>query len=291
MLHIIWNPIAGNGKALKTFAAVEAALQARGIPYSADRSAYSGHAVELARKALADGCSPIVALGGDGTVREVASALFHTETPMGIVPCGTGNDLSRPLRIPHDPEAAIELILSGKARCMDAAMANDELYFNIAGFGFDVDVLDYTEIYKKKTSNGSWAYIRGLLRAITGLKMRKTVVTTPDGTMEKNVLFMVAANGTHFGGGMNVAPKADPCDGLLDVCIIHDVNVLSLLGLMTNLQSGNHLRSKKHVTYFRTTELTASCEPASRLDVDGEVLPGTPVHFRVLPQALRVITL
>ncbi len=289
MLHIIWNPVAGNGRAIAAFAAAEAALQKHGVPYSTDRSAYSGHAVELAKKALADGCSPIVALGGDGTVREVASALFNTGVPMGVVPCGTGNDLSRPLHIPLDPTAAVELILAGESRLMDAAMANDELFFNIAGFGFDVDVLDYTEIYKKKTANGSLAYLRGLMRAIKGLKLRKTTITTPEASFEKNVLLMVAANGTHFGGGMKVAPKADPFDGLLDVCIIHDVNHISLLGLMTNLKSGNHLKSKKHVTYFRTTELTAVCEPASRLDVDGEVLPGTPVRFRMLPKSLRIL--
>lgn len=289
MLHIIWNPVAGNGKAMQTFSIVEEALKARGVPYLASRSEFPGHAVALAKDAVKDGCSPIVALGGDGTVREVASALFGTEAAMGILPCGTGNDLSRALNLPKDPIQALELILGGEARRMDAAKANDELYFNIAGFGFDVDVLDYTEIYKKKTKNGSLAYIRGLLRAITDQKTRRTVITTPEGVMEKDVLVMVAANGTHFGGGMHVAPTADPFDGLLDVCIIHSVNFFSLLGLLTNLKSGNHIKSKKYVTYLRTTEVTAVCEPVSRLDVDGEVMPGTPVTFRILPQSLNMI--
>lgn len=289
MLHIIWNPVAGNGKAMKTFSIVEEALKARGEAYCASRSEFPAHAVELAKDAVKNGDSPIVALGGDGTVREVASALFGTDAVMGIMPCGTGNDLSRALNIPNDPIQALELILGGEARCMDAAKANDELYFNIAGFGFDVDVLDYTEIYKKKTKNGSLAYIRGLLRAITGQKTRKTIITTPEGVIEKDVLVMVAANGTHFGGGMRVAPTADPFDGLLDVCIIHSVNFFSLLGLLTNLKSGNHIKSKKYVTYLRATEVTASCEPVSRLDVDGEVMPGTPVTFRILPQSLNVI--
>lgn len=287
-LHIIWNPVAGNGKARAAFACVEAELKARGVSYTATQSGYPGHAVELAKKALADGCSPIVALGGDGTAREVATALFRTDVPMGIIPCGTGNDLVRPLGIPRDPIAALELILRGTKRQMDAAKANDELYFNIAGFGFDVDVLDYTEIYKKKTKNGSWAYLRALLRAITGLKTRKTVITTPEGVMEKDVLLIAAGNGTHFGGGMNIAPDADPFDGLLDVCIIHDVNKRALISLLPNLSSGGHIKTK-YVTYFRTTELTAECEPVSRLDIDGEVVPGTPVHFEILPKSLWVI--
>ena len=289
MLYLVLNPIAGNGKSLEAFATVKAVLKERDIPYFSDETSNPGQAVELVRKAADDGHSPIVVFGGDGTVREAASALMGTATPLGIIPCGTGNDLSRALHIPENPVAAINLVLSGEGRWMDAAKVNDELFFNIAGFGFDVDVLDYTEIYKKKMKNGSLAYFCGLMHAILGLKTRQTIITTPDGTMEKDVLLMVAANGTHFGGGMRIAPQADPFDGLLDICVIHDVNRLSLLGLLTNLKSGNHIKSKKHVTYFRTTEITATCDPVSRLDVDGEVMPDTPAVFRVLPKSLCVI--
>ena len=289
MLNLVLNPVAGNGKSLKAFSAVEAVLKEREVPYCVDETAYAGHAMELVKAAQSNGHTPIVVFGGDGTVREAATVLMGTDTPLGIIPCGTGNDLSRALHIPENAREAIDLVLSREGRWMDAAKVNNELFFNIAGFGFDVDVLDYTEIYKKKMKNGSLAYLRGLLHAITGLKTRRTTITTPESVMEKDVLLMVAANGTHFGGGMRIAPKADPFDGMLDVCIIHDVNRLSLLGLLTNLKSGNHIKSKKHVTYFRTTEITAACEPASRLDVDGEVMPGTPVTFSILPKSLLVI--
>ena len=288
-LHIIWNPVAGNGAAVKAYALVSAALDERGIPFTSAKSAYPGNSVELARAALADGCERIVALGGDGTVREVASALVGTEAMMGIIPCGTGNDMSRPLGIAKEPIAALDTVLHGTVRKMDACMANNELFFNVAGFGFDVDVLDYTEIYKKKTKNGSIAYLRGLLRAVAGLTRRRTVITWPDGRMEKDVLLLAAGNGTHFGGGMPVTPEADPFDGLMDICVMHDVTRLTVLRLLMKFLKGKHLAEKKYITYFRTAELTAQCEPFSRLDVDGEVLPGTPVTFKVLPQSLRVL--
>ncbi len=288
-LHIIWNPVAGNGAAVKVFALVSAALDERGIPFTSAKSAYPGNSAELACIAVADGAQKIVALGGDGTVREVASALKGTDIEMGIIPCGTGNDMVRPLGISKDPMIALDTVLHGVARRMDACMANDELFFNIAGFGFDVDVLDYTEIYKKRYRNGSIAYLRGLLRAVAGLSMRKTVITWPEGRMEKDALIIAAGNGTHFGGGMPVTPLADPFDGLLDVCVMHDVTKFVAIRLLLKFLKGKHLAEKKYVTYFRTTELTATCEPFSRLDIDGEVIPGTPVTFKILPKSLLVL--
>ncbi len=287
-LHLIWNPIAGNGAAVNAHAKVAAALDSRGIAFIDTKSAYPGHVTDLAKAALAAGCERLLVLGGDGTVREAAMALYGTEVPLGVIPSGTGNDMSRPLCIPGDPVAALDVALNGTPRKMDAALANDELFFNVAGFGFDVDVLDYTEIYKRKYKNGSLAYLHGLVRAIARRKNRWTAITWPGGSMEKNVLIIAAGNGTHFGGGMMVTPQADPFDGLLDICVVHDVNLYALLTMLPRFLSGKHLGTK-YVTYFRATELTAVCEPVSRIDVDGEVLPGTPVTFRVLPQALWVI--
>lgn len=286
-LHLIWNPVAGNGAAVGAYTLVTDALAERGIPFTAEKTEYAGHATELAKAAVERGEREIVVLGGDGTIREVACALMNTDAHLGIISCGTGNDIIRPLKIPRDPLAALEIVLGGEARHMDAAMANDLLYFNVAGFGFDVDVLHYVEIYKKRMKNGSLAYLRGLLTALLHLYSRKTKITWPGGSMEANVLIIAAGNGTHFGGGMMVTPKADPFDGLLDICVIHNISKFSAYLILPKFLKGEHL-AEKCVTYFTTTELTAVCEPASLLDVDGDVLPGTPVTFKILPQALWV---
>lgn len=287
-LHLVWNPVAGNGAAVQAYETVTRELATRGIPFSSSKSEYPGHAVDLAKQAVSDGAKKVVALGGDGTIREVAMGLLNTDVALGIVSCGTGNDIVRPLKIPRDPVEALNLVLNGEARHMDAAMANDLLYFNVAGFGFDVDVLHYVEIYKKKMKNGSLAYLRGLIAAIANLQSRKTKIRWPGGEMEADVLIIAAGNGTHFGGGMMVTPKADPFDGLLDMCIIHGVKKSDALTLLPKFLKGKHLDTK-FVTYFSATELTAECEPSSMLDVDGDVLPGTPVTFRILPKSVWVI--
>lgn len=287
-IHVIWNPIAGNGGGARTFSLLDARIRELGISYSQAESLYAGHAVELARQALIDGHELILAVGGDGTVREVAGVLIGSDVPLGIIPSGTGNDLARPLHIPRDPLSALDVALSGMKRRMDAGRANGELFFNVAGFGFDVDVLDYTEIYKKKYKNGSLAYLRALLAAIKGLKLRKTHIETEEGAFDKNVLLLAVANGTHFGGGMCVAPTADPFDGALDVCVAHDVNKLTLLRLLPKFMKGNHL-GLPYITYFRTKKLTAVCEPVSRVETDGEAVSATPVTFEVVPAAIHVM--
>ena len=263
-LNIIWNPVAGNGAANAAFQRVCAVLESRGVPFRAAMSEYPGHVTKLAIEAASRGASRVAVLGGDGTVREAATALAGTETALGIIPCGTGNDLVRALGIPKDTDRALEILLKGHVRKMDAAMANDEIYFNVAGFGFDVDVLDATEKYKDNYKNGSIAYLRGLMDCILHLDLRKTKITWPEGSMEKDVLILVAGNGTHIGGGMNITPGADPFDGLLNVCVIHDVKRRHIPTLLPKFLSGKHI-GNPHVTYFRTTELTAECSPHSRI--------------------------
>jgi len=295
-VHIIWNPIAGGGTAKAVFERVSSRLYEHRIDYTAAMSERPMHAMELAKEAVAAGHGKVLVLGGDGTVREVACGMVGSDIPLAIIPCGTGNDLARALHIPREANAALDLALSGEVRSMDAALANDELYFNVAGFGFDVDVLDETERFKTRCKNGSMAYLLGLLSCLAHLNNRKTHVTWTDEADETHeadyrALVVAACNGTHFGGGMNVAPKADPFDGLLDICVLHDITIAAVVKVLPKFLKGGHLdpKYKKYVTYFRAKTLTAVCEPVSRIEVDGEVMPSTPVTFTVKPKSLLMI--
>ena len=286
--YIIWNPVAGKSKDA-VYRRVAERLTAAGIPFKAAMSEHPGHATELAKAAVAAGEKTVVALGGDGTVREVASALVHTDAVLGIIPCGSGNDLARPLGIPTDADKAVDILLAGKPHAMDAGMANEHYFFNIAGFGFDVDVLAAIERYRYTMKNGSMAYLRGLIECLRHLPLYKTKITTPEGSEVKDVLIIAAANGTHFGGGMEISPNSDLFDGKLSICIVHSVRWYHIPLVLPALLMGKHTKFKKLVSYFDTTELTAECTPDSRIEVDGEILPGTPVTFRILPKALNVI--
>ncbi len=287
-LHFIFNPVAGSGASAQAFAQMEALLRARNIDYSFSRSEYPGHALELTKEALSAGHECIVAVGGDGTVREVAMEMAGSSVPMGMFPCGTGNDMVRALRVPREPEAVLDILLNAVPKWMDAAEANGKLFFNVGGFGFDVDVLVNTERYKKRLK-GMAAYMAGLFHSLSRLHLIPVRVTTPEKTFTCNALLVTACNGTHFGGGMNAGPLADPTDGLLDICIATDVNRLTVLSLLAKFVKGRHV-GLPVIHYFKATEVTVDAGMALPVQVDGEVVEQTPVTFRICPHALLVKT-
>jgi len=284
---LIANRTSGSGSAGAYIDRVKEQLTALGVDFAIRETQRPGHATELAKAAVDEGFDVITVVGGDGTLRETAMSVVHTDRILGLLPCGTGNDYARALGVPTDMDAALDILLNGETKTVDAGMANDQVFFNIAGFGFDVDVLDYTEEFKPKCRNGETAYRLGCLKAVLGLKLRKSTLTFPDGTIERNVLMAAAGVGTHFGGGMNVLPESDMSDGLLDVCIAHDVGRFGVVKLLPRFIKGKHL-GLKCITYRKTTEVSVVCDPVSRIEVDGERMDGTPVTFRVLPGALKV---
>lgn len=287
----ICNPIAGNGAALKALFRVKERMTVSGLPYSIEYTNYPGHGTEIARAAVKSGAGTVCAMGGDGTVREIALGLQGSNTVLAILPCGTGNDLVKTLGIPMDVDKALELLVTGKVTGINYAFANDMPYVNVAGFGFDVDVLDQVDRFKKKTKNGRVAYLKGLFAAIRHREIRKVTYTLDDGEpVTMNALMIGAGNGQYIGGGIRIAPEAVPTDGLLDFTVIHDVYTLGdVIHVLPALLNGKLYSKTQYVSHFRGKKLYAECEPFSRMQVDGERVPGTPVTFRIAEDTVRVI--
>lgn len=286
-LYFIVNPISGSGRGRRDFARVEALLRARGAAYEAVYTEHPRHAIALTQAALAAGERCIVAVGGDGTVNEVASVLVNTGVTMGVLPFGTGNDLARVAGFPGDPEAAVEVLLAGYTRPMDAGMANDRFFLNVSGFGFDVDVLLNTERYKERF-NGMLPYLLGIVRTLSHLK-RMQVAVTHDGKRETfTSVLVVVGNGQYIGGGMRAVPPADLYDGLFDVLVIRNLCLLRFISLLPRFIKGKHM-GHPIVHHFRTAELQIASEPACILNLDGELGSSTPVTFRLLPGAIPML--
>ncbi len=284
--YFIINPTAGAGASLKKFEKVTRVLKERGISYETVYTERARHATTLAADAATKNHTCIVAVGGDGTALEVAAGLSGTEVAMGILPSGTGNDLCRALKIPMDMDGALDILLNGQEIAIDGALANDSLFFNASTFGFDVDVVRNTQRYKKYV-RGMLAYLLGLLRALFTLRLVKATVTSKELTVERDVLLIAVANGTHYGGGMNVAPLSHVADGYLDVCIVHDVNRLTVLKVLSKFIKGKHL-STKYVTYFKTKALTITTDPITDMQRDGEIVGKTPIKYSILPGMRKV---
>lgn len=290
-LYFIVNPVSGSGMGKTRFERIMQILDAKGADYGYVFTQYPRHAISLAEEAVAAGERCIVSVGGDGTLREVAGVIAaETGVTLGILPFGTGNDYANGVGLPcGDDEALVSILLDGTARPVDAGEANGQFFMNVAGFGFDVDVVRYTEKFKKKL-NGMLPYMLGILKSLVYLSRTKVEVETDDGGRfcVEATLFSVC-NGTRFAGGIKLAPLSDPADGLFDVCVLKGVSRLRFLYLFPGYIKGKHLKHKDDFLYFKAKTVSANCGEKLPLELDGELIGETPVRFAVKPAALTLL--
>lgn len=286
--YFIVNPVAGSGRGSRSFLEARSILQGRGAQVEYAYSEYPGHAIQLIQEALAAGESSIVAVGGDGTVREVAGGMIGSHATLGFLPAGSGNDLTCALGISTDVMEAVDILLNGTERYLDTATANGTPFFNVGGLGFDVQVIVKTEFYKKRL-NGMLPYFMGIVSSLTHLSPLRLTYRADDGPETvMDSLLTVVANGNRFGGGMMAAPLASPYDGMFDVCAIAAIKLPTFLNLLPSFIKGKHL-DKKPVTYFKASEITIDSVPPARVELDGEIIESTPVAFKLQPRSLRVL--
>lgn len=288
-IFLIVNETAGSGRCKQMFQKVEVILKNKGVDYCAKFTKYPLHAVEIAREALKNNEKYIVAVGGDGTVNEVSSVLCGVEgVKMGILPFGTGNDIAGALDLPQDEEKAVEVLVRGKTYDLDMGIANDEHKFiNVGGQGFDVDVLVNTDRFKKGRS-GMAPYIMGLIKTIVHRKKIHARISSKEFSTEMDVLLIVVGNGTRFGGGMLATPNALTDDGKFDVCVVEYIGFFHMLALLPLFLKGKHV-DKKPVHYFKTEQIRIETDGQYKIELDGEVMNGTPVEYRILPGAIKIV--
>ncbi len=286
MLTFIVNPTAGNGYALKIEQQVQAEMARRGLACQFVRTEHPGHATDLAKAASStNGCTGVIAIGGDGTAYEVACGLMNTGVPMGIIPAGTGNDFIKTVSIPKKPVEALEFILTHDARPVDVGGLNDRLFLNVCGTGFDVTVLDYT-LAAKKYCRGLLPYLVGLIRGIAHYKPVYVRFTVDGHTEEREVLICSIANGRYFGGGIAICPEATADDGLLDLVIAEHQPRWKLPFLVPSLLMGRI--DKFSFTTHKRCKTVELYSKGMRLNADGEVSEMDEAKFSVLQGALTL---
>jgi diacylglycerol kinase (ATP) len=290
---VVVNPVAGKGNARRLWERARHALAAGGIgDWQCVTSERVGHARELAQAAAHAGCERVVAVGGDGTVLEVANGVAHTDTALAIVPAGTGNDSSRNLGIPSEPIAAARLALSGPIRPIDLGeveTARGSTYFvNVAGFGFDAEVSTRVNALPKFVG-GTVPYVLGVLQTLWQFRAPSMRITVDERTIERRVFVVAVANCASYGGGMRIAPDAVPDDGLFDVCLVGDLSRLAVLRLVPKMYSGGH-RSHPAVELLRCRAVHAQADVRVRCQADGELVGDLPATFTIHPGGLRCVT-
>ena len=286
MIHVIINPVAGNGHSAKVGDQICEKLKEKNLPFTVSTTTHPGHAKVLSAQAAQEGIKTVLSVGGDGTAYEVTAGLAFTGSALGIIPAGTGNDVIKTLGMPKKPLEALEHILDHPPKQIDLGRYNDHLFLNVCGMGFDVAVLEHSEKAKK--------YVRGLLPYLYGLI--KTIITFKPSPMKISIdgkalpdeayLVCSVANGRYIGGGIPIAPNANINDGLLDVVIVKSVPNYKLPKYLPGLLGGKILTFPITSHYLCKSVTIESSN--MKTNVDGEILPLNKATFEPLPQALWV---
>lgn len=290
MIYIIANAFSGKGKGDECLKKVYNYLNERDADYVSFVSEYAGHSTKLAQVASAQpDCELIVAVGGDGTLNEVVSGM-DLSVPVAFIPAGTGNDFVKGAGLPTKTEEILDLALSGSIGAVDVMVVNGRRCLNVAGSGFDVNVL-LTEDKIRKFLPGKISYMIALLVSLICFKFSKITISV-DGEAERDmpILLLAAANGKFYGGGMPISPGANIDDGYMDLVIIKKLPRYKIPYLFIKFFAEKLMEVKKYVEFCHCKKVSFTIFPKLPVNVDGELIPVEETTIEILPRSLRVVS-
>ena len=238
------------------------------------------HASELAKIAISEGADRIIAIGGDGTINEVASSLLHSSIPLGIIPVGSGNGLARHLGIPFEFNAALNNAIQGEIITIDAGTWNEKPFFCTAGIGFDAYVASH---FAKRGKRGFINYVFSTLMSLTTYK---TIEVEGMG----KVFSLTVANANQFGNNAYISPESDLQDGNLEYIRIKNASILSLVILGISLFRKNlHKSTLAEISSLESLSIRTKSGIPYHLDGESFLLETDQIEVKILPGSLQVI--
>ncbi len=300
---VIINPNAGKRKGLRDWSQIAGWLNHFKFNYHSVFTAFPRHAIDLTKDFIEKGYTRIIVVGGDGTMNEVVNGIFQqqrfktTEISLGMITVGTGNDWGRMFGIPKDYKEAIQVLLQNKTFIQDAGMveykrntASENRYFvNIAGLGFDAEVVRKTNRLKEKGKGGPLLYLVNIFSSLVNYKFVNAVISVDGTDIENEILSINVGICKYNGGGMITVPGAIPDDGLFDLTVINRMSRPDIIMSLRRLYDGT---INKHPRVDSFTGKSIRVESADRimLETDGESLGHTPLEFNIIPKSVKIIT-
>lgn len=247
---------------------------------------YAGHASEIASRAKDNGVDVVVAVGGDGTVNEVARAIVHSGTALGIMPCGSGNGLARHLLLPMNLKKSVDIINACEIRDLDYGIINGYPFFCTCGMGFDAFV---SQKFAESGKRGPITYAENILRE--GLKYKPETYTIEDenGTMRHKAFLISCANASQYGNNAYIAPQASMSDGLLDVIIMEPFDVIEAPQISIDMFNKTLDKNSK-IKSFRCRRLHIHRDNPGVIHYDGDpVMTGEDIDVELQPKGIKMI--
>lgn len=287
MFAIIYNPVSGKQNAQEIARKAADLLDQHGIKYAFFPTEAHGDGANQARMAMEAGCDGLVCIGGDGTLSEVVGSVAGSDVTLYIVPTGTGNDFARLLELDHDPIKALSMQLDGTPVRIDCGKINGRPFLNVAGSGFDVEVLREMEELRKQYP-GPKAYRKAVFATLSKFVAFEAEISIDDRPFERvKTTIIEIANGRCIGGGMRVAPGAKADDGLFDVVIVNKVPRWSVPFLLPLFILGAHV----HLPVARVigAKKVVMRSPGMVVEVDGQLEQMDQAEFEIMPGALKIM--
>jgi YegS/Rv2252/BmrU family lipid kinase len=251
-------------------------------------TARPGHATQLARSALADGCDRIVAVGGDGTMNEIAQVLLNSRVALGLVPCGSGNGLALHLGLPRRLQAALELAAapSPVITAIDTGNANGHPFFNAMGCGFDAEISERFNLLERR---GLPAYARTGFAAFRQRRNQLVTISSGGRHHKLDTLLIAVANSDQYGNNAQIAPGARVDDGELNLIAVSPIGFLSAMPLLARLFSGQLLGSSR-ILHLRSNCFVIERANAGLIHTDGEThRTSAKIQVTVCPRSLYLV--
>ena len=283
----IVNPISGVGKKDMLPEVVDRYISRETNEIEIILTEYAGHAFNIAKQKSEENVDIVVAVGGDGTVNEVARGLVESQTALGIIPCGSGNGLARHLMLPINMEGAVKIIAEGVVHALDYGIINGHPFFCTCGMGFDAFI---SKKFADAGKRGPMTYIENVL--VEGLKYKpETYSITLDGNeTEPYKAFLVSvANASQYGNDAYIAPKASMSDGLLDVVIMEPFDIIDAPQVGLDLINKTIDKSSK-IRSFKAKDIHITRSKPGVIHFDGDpIMEGTDLHVQLRSKGIRII--
>ena len=293
---LIYNPVAGQYDLSDELAEVVEFLSDYGWQVSLRETRGSGDATTFAREAVATGHDIVAAVGGDGTLGEVANGLAFSRVRMGLLPVGTGNVWARmldmPIWSPMEPTALLEaarILVEGQDHAIDLGKAQNRYFVLWSGIGFDADVAKAIEPHREIRRNlGNILYYVGILTMGLGLRGTRATVIIDGKAIRQRIVMVLVTNAQFYGGSVRLAPQAQLDDGMLDVYVFKGDNMLDALSHILMVILGKQF-ANPNLEIYQAREVSIRASKPLAVQFDGDPAGYSPVTIKVAPRALRFI--